>query len=444
MRFTLGRLKVVLLAAVAVIAFAALSGLQARQGGEGGSSGAWTSAERAVLESLWLGNLGPVPPDRSNSVAEDPRAVDLGHRLFFDPRLSSNGEVSCATCHDPQRFFTDGLQRGKGIGEVSRNTRSIVGSAYSPWLFWDGRKDSLWSQALDPLEHPAEHGGTRTLYARVVIENYSEDYEALFGSVPDLTDRQRFPSGAGPRGSYQSLVQWQAMEEGDRHAVTAVFVNAAKAIAAYERKILPGPAPFDAYVEALMGEDAQAMNQALSADQQAGLRLFLGRATCLQCHHGPLFSNNDFHNVGAPGVDGLGPFNGRIEAVQEVRFDPFNCLGPWSEAQGMCPELRFLKMSGEELFGAVRTPSLRNVAETAPYMSLGQFPSLGAVLQHYNLAVDQASVGHSDLLPLELTERELAQLESFLHSLTGSIEAPEHLLRPPSQASGSGARPRSS
>lgn len=396
-----------------------------------GSIHSWTPAERAILESLSLESLGPPPPDPSNGVADDPRAVDLGHRLFFEPRLSSNGEVSCATCHDPERFFTDGLPRGKALGEVDRNTRSIVGAAYSPWLFWDGRVDSLWAQALDPLEHPAEHGGTRSHYAHVVAEHYGEAYEELFGPLPDLADGDRFPRMAGPSGTTEEQALWRAMAEEDRQAVTAVFVNAAKAIAAFERKILPAPAPFDAYVAALEGEDRQAVGKALSPDQVAGLRLFLGQGGCIQCHHGPLFSNNDFHNVGAPGVEGLGTFNGRIQTAQDVLMDPFNCLGPWSDAEGDCPELRFIKVSGEELFGAVRTPSLRNVADTAPYMSFGQLPTLGAVLRHYDQAVDESPVGHSDLLPLDLTEEQLAQLEAFLRSLSGGIDAPPELLKAP-------------
>lgn len=392
---------------------------------------AWAPAQIAVLESLWLGRLGPLPADPSNRVADDPRAVDLGHRLFFDPRLSWDGTVSCATCHRPELAFTDGLPRGKALGEVDRNTRSIVGSAYSPWLFWDGRKDSLWAQALDPLEHEAEHGGTRLQYAHVIAQNYREDYEDLFGPLPPAEDLDRLPDRAGPRGTPEDSARWGQIGEDDRIAVTRVFVNAAKAMAAYERKILPGPAPFDAYVQALLRGDDAAMGEALTDLQVDGLKLFLGPAGCIQCHHGPLFTNNEFHNVGAPGAQGAATFNGRIEAVQEVLFDPFNCTGPWSDAGGDCPDLRYLKVSGDELFGAVRTPSLRGVAQTAPYMSFGQLPSLAAVLDHYNQARDESPVGHSDLLPLGLEQPQLDALEAFLHSLSGPIAAPAQLLRPP-------------
>ena len=123
----------------------------------------WSAPEAAVLRSLWLGSLDPLPPDPSNAVADDPRAAQLGEKLFLDTRLSVTGTVSCSTCHQPVRNFTDGLPQGKGIGTSQRNTPSIVGTAFSPWLYWDGRRDSQWSQALSPLEDPKEHGSNRAI-----------------------------------------------------------------------------------------------------------------------------------------------------------------------------------------------------------------------------------------------------------------------------------------
>ena len=117
----------------------------------------WSVAEIAILESMSLENLPPLPNDPSNAVADDPRAAELGHALFFDTRLSLNGGVSCATCHQPERKFTDGLVKGQAIGTSNRHTPSIIGTAYSPWLYWDGRRDSQWSQALSPLEDENEH-----------------------------------------------------------------------------------------------------------------------------------------------------------------------------------------------------------------------------------------------------------------------------------------------
>ena len=148
----------------------------------------WSEAEVETLRSLWIGSLPPLPLDTSNRVANDPRAASLGHRLFFDPGLSGTGGVSCSTCHQPERRFTDGLPKGQAIGTSKRNTPSIIGAAYSPWLYWDGRKDSLWSQALSPLEDPAEHGGRREQYVEFIAADpiYRPMYEAVFGELPGL------------------------------------------------------------------------------------------------------------------------------------------------------------------------------------------------------------------------------------------------------------------
>lgn len=156
---------------------------------------AWTEAEIVVLRSLFLGSLPPLPPDPSNAVADDPRASRLGERLFLDPRLSANGGISCATCHQAVRHFTDGLAKGQAIGTSKRNTPSIVGTAYSAWLYWDGRRDSQWSQALSPLEDPNEQGTNRMHILRVIAgdEFYRQQYEALFGPLPDVEDTVRFP-----------------------------------------------------------------------------------------------------------------------------------------------------------------------------------------------------------------------------------------------------------
>ncbi|MCP4333426.1 MAG: hypothetical protein GY785_12285 [Gammaproteobacteria bacterium] len=122
---------------------------------------AWSADEILVLRSLALESLPPLPLDPSNAVADNPQAAEFGERLFLDPRLSANGGISCSTCHQPFRQFTDGMPKAQAIGTSKRNTPSIVGTAYSPWLYWDGRRDSQWAQALSPLEDPNEHGSSR-------------------------------------------------------------------------------------------------------------------------------------------------------------------------------------------------------------------------------------------------------------------------------------------
>jgi cytochrome c peroxidase len=392
---------------------------------------AWSAAERGAIADLWIGSLAPLPPDPSNSVADDPRAARLGHKLFFDARFSRTGTVSCSTCHLPDRGFQDGRPRGVGIGTTNRRTMPIAGTAYSPWLFWDGRKDSQWAQALGPLENPVEHGGNRSVYARLVSRLYRADYEEIFGHLPDMSDSRRFPASAGPVQDPVARAAWETMAPEDRAAVTRVYVNMGKSIAAYERKISPGPSRFDAWAGALLAGTQPAAAARLARDEEAGLALFIGKADCIKCHNGALFTNNDFHNTGVPAVPGLPEDLGRAQGAPDVLRDEFNCASTWSDApQGGCPELEFLKSDGPELVRAYKPPSLRNVAERPPYMHAGQIATLRAVLRHYN-AAPSAPSGHTELEPLGLSDRELGQLEAFLRTLSGPLEAPEGFLRAP-------------
>ena len=227
------RKLILIAAALIMVGVALLSVWMANQ------PAAWTPAELATLRSLSLAALPPVPPDPSNAVADDPRAAALGRQIFFDPRFSGNGQVSCATCHLPGRYFTDGKTLGQGMGIVSRHTMSLIGSSYSPWFTWDGKADSQWAQAFGPLENPAEHGGDRLTYARVLAANYADEYAALFGPLPDLADTSRFPLQAAPFGTGAQRAAWKQMAPADQEAVTRVLVNMAKTLAAYERTLLP-------------------------------------------------------------------------------------------------------------------------------------------------------------------------------------------------------------
>ncbi|OGS96462.1 MAG: cytochrome-c peroxidase [Gallionellales bacterium RBG_16_56_9] len=391
----------------------------------------WTESETTTLRSLWIGSLPPLPPDPSNAYAEDSAAAVFGQRLFFDTRFSSNGAVSCATCHIPGLMFTDGLPLAHGVGTTSRKTMTIVGTAYSPWMFWDGRKDSQWAQALAPMESAVEHGGTRTQYAHLIDEFYRTDYEAIFGELPDFSDQTRFPSVAGPVDDEAARAAWEAMSPEDRDTVTRLYANMGKAIAAYERLIMPGPSRFDKYVEGLLNDDQQAMQDALTKDEVAGLRLFIGQAQCIKCHNGPLFTNNDFHNTGVPAAKGLPVDDGRASGVQKALADEFNCLSQWSDAGGNdCAELRFVTSEGEQLLGAFKPPTLRNVAETGPYMHAGQFATLEEVILHYNTAA-VGPVGHTELEPLHLNPTQREQLEALLRALSGPLLLPPELLQAP-------------
>ncbi len=390
----------------------------------------WTPAEKDALRALWLGSLKPLPPDASNAVADEGRAVALGQKLFFDTRFSSNGLIACATCHVPAKGFQDGRPLGVGIGATNRRTMTIVGTAYSPWLFWDGRKDSQWSQALGPLENAVEHGGTRTQYAHLIAQHYKAEYEALFGLLPDLSDATRFPAQAGPVDDPSAKAAWEGMAPADRDAVSRVFANMGKAIAAYERRVMPGPSRFDTYVGGVLQDDASAQ-KALSPDEIAGLRLFIGKANCTQCHNGPLFTNNSFHATGVPPRPGLPRDVGRAKGARDVQGDEFNCLSKFSDAgQDGCQELLFMTVSAPELLGQFKPPTLRNVAETAPYMHAGQFATLREALDHYN-AAPAGPFNHTDLKPLNLTDKELSQLEAFLRTLSAPLATPPELLTAP-------------
>ncbi len=393
---------------------------------------AWTEVELGDIQSLWIGHLPAPPVDATNAVAGDERAARFGQALFFDSRLSANGGISCATCHQPIRRFTDGLQKGVAIGVSKRNTPSIVGAAYSPWLYWDGRRDSLWSQALSPLEDPAEHGGHRMQHVRLIADDeiYRNRYEEIFGALPDFSDRARFPDAAAPNVDPVLDAAWSSMSETDRRSVNRVFANIGKAIAAYERLLVPGRSRFDDYVDAVRAGDGAAQERLLSADEAQGLRLFIGEARCTECHNGPLFTNNEFHNNGVLAFPGDLPDTGRSSGLRLLQADPFNCLGEYSdEPEPTCGELRFAR-TGIELIGAMRTPSLRNLQDTAPFMHRGQLATLEDVLDHYNRA-PLAMIGHNEAKPLGLSRRELKQLEAFLGTLGSPLATPPEWLSAP-------------
>jgi len=367
----------------------------------------WTDAEVAMLRSLWIGSLPVIPPDPSNAVADDVRAAKLGHELFFSTSLSPSGAIACATCHRPELRFADDMRKGRGVGESKRNTRSIVGVAYSPWQYWDGRRDSQWAQALSPIEDAAEHGGNRehTVNALASNDGFRRQYEDIFGQSPDVSDSQN---------------------------VDRVFSNIGKAIAAYERLIMPGSSRFDEFVEAVVAGNRETQSSLYTDEERAGLRLFIGKAACTQCHNGPLMTNHEFHNTGVLSFPGEVPDKGRAAGVRQVLADPFNCLGAFSDSDEQdCAELRFAR-SGFEVLGAFRTPSLRNLENTQPYMHKGQMFTLAEVLQHYNEA-PESMIGHNEAKPLGLAATELAQLEAFLKTLAAPLSTPERWLQAPAE-----------
>ena len=162
----------------------------------------FTDLERSRISSLT--GLGTPPADPTNGVADDPAAAALGQWLYFDERFSSNGAISCASCHDPARGYGDSSQLADGVDAGTRHAPTVLNSAYQRWFFWDGRCDTLWCQAAQPLESDHEHGGDRLMFAHLVAgdADLSSAYEALFGALPDLSDAARFPEHAKPHSDY--------------------------------------------------------------------------------------------------------------------------------------------------------------------------------------------------------------------------------------------------
>ena len=403
--------------------------------------------------------------------------MQLGKSWFFDSRFSKNGKISCATCHQPEKSFSDGLPVGQGLGQVARRTPSLFNVRFAHWFFWDGRADSLEAQALGPIEHPLEHGSNRMRVVHLLRTVYREAYESAFGGPWPSSLSEALPPDAMPSSgplalspkiamytlaSFQSTSQlhhilreaekmqqpvwqripahtvsapaevpeawvqaWEALPAETRQAVNGVFANFGRGLAAYERTLIAIHSPFDAFAEkALEVKTASAaFNPRFGIEQYEGLRLFLG-AQCTNCHNSPLFSDQQFHNIGLPLRSGekrmdVGRAAGIVLAQSEAAF---SCRGPYlTHHAESCGELPYLDAENLEMVGAFKTPSLRNVAERAPYGHDGRFATLQDFLQHYNKLPGKAGLGHREetLRPLRFSEVQLQQLEAFLRALSG-------------------------
>lgn len=306
------------------------------------------------------GDLGPLPNNLPISPAQRLK-IDLGRSLFFDTRLSGDRASSCATCHDPNKAFGDGRPLGTGHGGVSllRHTPTLLNVSMGVLQFWDGRADGLEAQAVMPIMADAE----MNLRSEVDIvqrlrekPDYDPRFQQVYGSSPNL-----------------KLL-------GD-------------SIAAFEATLTTPDSPFDRYVR---GD-----RNALTLQQKRGLVLMIGKASCVQCHSGPNFTDGKFHNIGLPPVSGAAADFGRFNVTK-------------NEADR----------------GAFKTPTLRNVAITGPYMHNGGMATLETVIDHYSRGGEEVA-GKSDLIfELDLTANEKLDLIAFLKSLTGTYPPDGRAVKP--------------
>lgn len=334
-------------------------------------------AGRAAVGAWPTLGLPPVPTQPDNP--QTPEKVALGRALFEDERLSADGQVSCATCHQAERAFTDGRSVAQGARrqDGTRNTPTLLNSAYLTSMFWDGRRGSLEEQAGDPLVNPVEHGlGSHDeVLARVRADAaHAAGFRAAFGAAPEAIRME----------------------------------HVAKALAAFQRTLLAGDSPFDRY-------RYLADPGALSAAQVRGLGLFTGRAGCAACHtigeKDALFTDNAFHSIGIARTRSRPGLAGR--AAHLVGLSPSERDRSIITDPEVADLGRFAVTLKPPDIGRFRTPSLRNVALTAPYMHDGSVPALGEAVERevYYRGLESGR-------PLILTPREKADLVAFLEALT--------------------------
>jgi len=413
----------------------------------------FTAAEQAALAALRYDDRAP-PPDASNRVADAAAARAFGQRLFFEKALSGPliegdndgsagtlgrrgeaGKVSCAGCHLPETGFVDTRSRGKQISLAAqwtaRRSPTLLEVAFAPLYNWDGRRDSIWRQAIGVMESEKEINAGRLFVAEQVFALHRSEYEAIFGAMPPLDDGARFPALAPAdagcrarattagevydcRGRPGDGADYDGMAPADQTLVTQVTVNAAKAIAAYVRQLRCGPGRFDAWLDG----DAAALGRA----EQRGAALFVGKARCAECHGGPNLTDHAFHNVGLqPRMVAVAFVDegdrGAGEGIALALADPLNVRGAFSDGD----DGRLPTAATPEMEGAFRTPTLRCLSGQPSFMHTGHMTSLDQVVTFFDRGGDAPGgyPGQSEITRLELDARERADLVAFLGTLEG-------------------------
>ena len=363
----------------------------------------FTAAELARIAAHGPWPL-PWTADPGNRVSGNAAAIRLGHDLFFEPRLSANKRVACASCHNPTQGFQDGRTVARGLVDGVRNTPGLLDVRHQRWFGWDGAHDSLWSASLRPILDAREMGGSAARAARVLRDKAALDchYRLAFGKPSHASDPD-------------------------------LLVNIAKAIAAWQETLVSPPTPFDRFRDALALKDVQVV-AAYPAAAKRGLRLFLGRGQCATCHAGPQFSNGEFGDIGVPiFVKPTGVDPGRQGGIKRLLASPNNLLDAHNDdaTRNNATGTKYLRPEHRN-FGEFKVPSLRNLKLTAPYMHNGSLATLREVVRHYSeLDEDRLHAdGERILKPLNLSETETDDLVAFLDSLSSS-ETPTPPVAPP-------------
>jgi len=424
----------------------------------------WKPGEWQRLAAL--ANPGDPPPDLSNEWRDSAYAVALGKEFFFDTAFSGNatqkdaikrdspparaakGEpigIACVTCHDLERGGADVSSSpghvSVGAGWTDVNALSVLNSAYRQVVFWNGRADSLWALNAIVAESATTLNGNRLKTAHEIAGRYANQYMLAFDQPLDVAVIAALPASGKPGDA-----AYDGLDPVTQNLVTRVLVNWAKAIAAYEYKLISRDSPFDRFVAEGPGSTE------ISAAAQRGARLFVGKAACVDCHSGPQLTDELFHNVGVPQTGIAVPTTGdcpKDNAACDCSDSSAGPCAPWGAWDGLTKLksskwLRTGEWSGDRtdqsrassvlpastyppdaLKGAWRTPSLRNVALTAPYMHDGRYATLQDVVWHYNSGAqgagpEQVGALAPQIRPLLLTDAEQADLVAFLESLTGA------------------------
>ena len=332
----------------------------------------------SAQEQRQIHALGPWPPpprvDPSNRVSGKPLAIRLGRQLFRDPRMSPVGYIGCVTCHQPDRAFTDHKARAHGLADLPRNTPMLFNLSQQRWFGWAGASDSLWMASIRPILDERELGGN----ARLVVQ--------LFEREPELAACYR-----------------QVFQVSPTAAPQRTLVNVGKAMAAYLETLVSGRTPFDDFRDALLrGDRAAAAAYPMAA--QRGLKLFVGDAGCSGCHSGPNFSDGDFHAGAVSAHDA-----GRLDDLKRLKASPLTLAGPHNDAPRRQPTLAAgTPANRADPRHQFRTPSLRNVAASGPYLHDGRAELLQEAVRH----ASPHGAGGS------LSDGEVQDLVAFLATLT--------------------------